>query len=94
MSITMPYCCQHDPRFVRKIWGLMFASYVRHAREKKGHSVEAAARLAGMETSEWLAIEAGRVPHPEQLHPIADALEVGPDGMYAVVFFCRAAWEA
>jgi hypothetical protein len=47
------------------------------SRQSLGLSVERAALLAGMEASEWLAIEAGRIPEPEQLRPMADTLELG-----------------
>jgi hypothetical protein len=41
-------------------------------------SVERAAGLAGMQVSEWCALEAGWVPHtPGVLRAVADTLELG-----------------
>jgi len=48
-----------------------------------------AARLAGMETSEWLAVEAGRVSDPAKLRPMADALGLGHDKIATRPVFCR-----
>ena len=48
--------------FRRQVWGRLFGSCIEATRMAGGRSAEETARLAGMETSEWLAIEAGRVP--------------------------------
>jgi len=41
---------QHDLRLAsRQIWGRMFGLFIQKGREKKGYSVEQAARLACME---------------------------------------------
>jgi hypothetical protein len=45
-----------------------------------------------METSEWAAIEAGRVPDPGQLHPMSDALGLRYDKIALLAFICRDAW--
>ncbi len=47
-----------------------------------------------METSEWLAIEAGCVPDPAQLHPMSDALGLRYEKIGLLAFICRGAWEA
>ena len=46
-----------------------------------------------MATSQWAAIEAGYVPDPGKLRPMADALEIcyGKIAMLAVL--CREGWE-
>ncbi len=55
---TRLFCC----------WNLPLASYTRRRREQLGLSLERAAELAGLELSEWHALEAGWVP--EDLHLI------------------------
>ena len=43
----------------RLVWARLFGQCVGKTREAAGRSVEEAARLAGMETSQWAAVEAG-----------------------------------
>jgi transcriptional regulator with XRE-family HTH domain len=43
-------------------WNMALASYTRRRREELGLSLERAAELAGLELSEWCALEAGWVP--------------------------------
>ncbi len=85
---------QDDLRLtLRQSWGRLFGSCIEKTREACGKSVEEAARLAGMETSEWLAIGAGFVPDPGQLHPMADALGLRYDKIAMLAFICQGAWE-
>ena len=78
----------------RQVWGRMFGTFIRSAREKHGRSIEDTARLAGMEFSEWEAIEAGYVPSDMAvLRPMAEALEVGYEQLVGLAVFCRGAWE-
>jgi transcriptional regulator with XRE-family HTH domain len=77
----------------RLVWGRLFGQCIGKTREAAGCSVEDAARLAGMETSEWLAVEAGCVPDPAQLRPMADALALGYDRIAMLAVLCRDAWE-
>ena len=42
-----------------------------------------------METSEWAAVEAGFVPDPAQLRPMADALELGYDRIATMAVLCQ-----
>jgi hypothetical protein len=42
-----------------QFWGRIFGLSIQSGRKKKAYSVEEAARLAGMEWSAWLAVEAG-----------------------------------
>jgi hypothetical protein len=53
------------------------------------------ARLAGMELSEWLALEAGALlpQTPEQLRAIAGALEMDYNRLAGFVRLCWSAWE-
>jgi transcriptional regulator with XRE-family HTH domain len=78
----------------RRTWGQFFGHFIQSAREQKCRSVEEAARLAGMETSQWEAIEAGQVPTTQgQLHSIAAALDMDGAEMRTLVVFCREAWD-
>ena len=77
----------------RTAGGLLFGGCIRKIRETKGRSVEEAARLAGMEASEWLDVEAGRAPGVAQLRPIAHALELSDDNLTPLLLLCRDAWE-
>ncbi len=71
-----------------------FGSLIRERRLDLGLSTEDAARLAGLQDSEWAAVEEGSVPaDPLRLRPMADALEMSWDGMVALVMICRGAWE-
>jgi hypothetical protein len=54
--------------------------------------LEGVARLAGLRVQEWLAIEAGRVPDPEQLDLMAAVLGLSPEEMGVAVRICRDAW--
>ena len=92
MSMTINN--QEDFRRVQRlVWGKLFGLFIQKGREKRGCTVEEVARLAGMETSEWLAVEAGCVPDPRQLRPMADALALGYDKIAMLAVLCRDAWE-
>jgi transcriptional regulator with XRE-family HTH domain len=77
----------------RQAFGRLFGSSIEKTRQACGRSLEEAARLSGMETSEWAAIEAGRVPDPGQLHPMSDALGLRYDKIALLAFICRDGWE-
>lgn len=92
--MSMNYFKQDSLRPVRCMaWGRLFRNCIEKTREACGRSVEEAAHLAGMETSEWLAIEAGCVPDPGQLHPMSDALGLCFDKIALLAFICQGAWE-
>ena len=60
-------------------WISALACYTRKRREDLGLSLECAAELAGLEMSEWAALESGWVPNPDDLaliRSIAGTLEV------------------
>jgi transcriptional regulator with XRE-family HTH domain len=85
---------QNNPDFTRRqAFGRLFGSCIEKTRQACGRSVEEAARLSGMEMSEWAAIEAGRVPDPGQLHPMSDALGLRYDKIALLAFICQGAWE-
>ena len=77
----------------RKVWGRLFGTFMKDAREKSCLPLEATASLAGMSASEWLAIESGQVPDPGQLNLMAAALGMSLEQMGVVVLICRGAWE-
>jgi len=74
-------------------WGRTFGLFINESRDKTGRSVEEAALLAGMEARSWRAMEAGIAPDHEQLHPVADALELGYDVVEMLAVFCEYAWD-
>jgi hypothetical protein len=85
---------QNDPRLAtRQSWGRLFGTCIEKAREACGRSLEEAAWLSGMETSEWAAIEAGCVPDPAQLYPMSDALDLRYDKIALLAFLCQGAQE-
>jgi hypothetical protein len=68
---------------------------VQNRREAIGRPVEEAACLAGMESSEWAAIEAGHIPaDPDRLRSMAAALEIRFDQLSLMVYLCQGAWTA
>jgi transcriptional regulator with XRE-family HTH domain len=79
----------------RQVWRRIFAMMIESARKRLGRSREQAATLAGMESSEWAAIEAGHVPaDPARLRAMAASLEIRFEQMENMVLLCREAWLA
>ena len=79
----------------RQTWRRIFGTMVQDARQRLDRSIETAAGLAGMETSEWAAVEAGFIPaDPARLRSMAAALELRFDQMATMALLCRGAWEA
>ncbi len=71
----------------------LFGEMIEDRRQMIGRSVEDCARLAGMEFSEWAAIEAGHIPaDPSKLRPMAAALEIRWDDMAMLILLCQDAW--
>ena len=92
MSIT--FNMQDDfPLARRQARARLFGSCIEKTREAGGHSIEEAAHLAGMEASQWAAIEDGYVPDPSKLRPMAGALECGYEKIALLAFICQGAWE-
>ena len=78
------------PRSMRQLFGAM----VQDRREILGRTADEAAWLAGMEASEWLAVEAGHIPaDPARLRAMAAALEIRFDQMAMLVYLCQEAWQ-
>ena len=81
------------PELRRQMWGRLFGLGIRENRQNAGLSIEEAARLSGMEVSEWTAIEDGYVPQTTaQLRSIAATLEISYDRLLSLVLLCRVAW--
>ncbi len=79
---------------VRESMGRLFGSCIQETRKTAGLSLEEAARLSGMEISEWMAIEDGCVPQDvNRLRAMADAMEISFDQIGTLVLVCKAAWE-
>jgi hypothetical protein len=77
----------------RQTWGRLFGLFIQKGREKRGYAVEEVALLAEMDPSEWLAVEAGRVPETAaQLRSIAVALQLTDSQLGIIVSLCRDAW--
>ncbi len=80
--------------FRRLVWGRLFGNCIEATRMAGGRSAEQIAHLAGMETSEWLAIEAGRVPETAaELRSMAGALECGYERIANLARLCGEAWK-
>jgi transcriptional regulator with XRE-family HTH domain len=72
----------------------MFGHCIQEARKKSDLSIEEAARLSGMKSSEWMAIEEGSVPQDiNQMRAMTDAMEISFDKIATLVLVCREAWE-
>ena len=98
MSIARNVSTALPPTFFaadrRQFWGEVFGHMIQNARELSGRSLEETAELAGMEITEWLAVEAGHVPSGTTwLRPMADTLALSCDQISSMVLLCREAWE-
>ena len=93
--MSMIIICQNDlDQSNSPFWGRIFGLSIQSGRKKKAYSVDEAARLAGMEPSAWLAVEAGRVPESaEQLRSMARALGFTNAQLGTLVLLCQGAWE-
>ncbi len=77
----------------RDAWRKLFGSMIAECRCLAGRSPEEAARLAGMESSEWEAVELGHIPaDPNRLRSMAAALAIRYDQMCLMVHLCQGAW--
>jgi len=82
------------PELRRQVWGRLFGHGIQAARTEAGLTIEEAARLSGIELSEWMAIEDGHVPQQvDRLRSISAALEVSFEKLLNMAVLCREAWE-
>lgn len=82
-STSLPF------RLARPTRARLFGVCICRLRQARGLSAAEAACLAGMEYSEWIAVELGYVPaDPARLHPMAAVLEVDWQMMQALALFC------
>jgi hypothetical protein len=71
----------------------LFGIMIQDVRVFMARSVEEAARLAGIEPSEWAAVEDGDIMvDPAWLRPMADALGICFDQMVTMVHLSQFAW--
>ena len=76
-SLTTPFPSADSQEGDPSWWDLALAHATRRRREQLGLTIEAAAELAGLQSSEWVSLEAGWVPWEEDtLHAIASTLQV------------------
>ena len=98
MSTTRKMFASLPPTYVpeirRQSMGRLFGLCIQAARKNAGLSIEDAARLSGMELSEWMAIEDGTVPKElNQLRAMAETMQVNFDHMASWMLVFRDAWE-
>jgi len=78
----------------RKAWGEFFGHLLREVRVESGGSIEQAASAAGMEVSQWEAVEGGQVPETwAEICRMTEALGLDRTGMAGLVLLCQEAWE-
>ena len=89
-----PLPSSYVPGIRRQSMGRLFGFCIQETRESAGLSIEEAARLSGMELTEWMAIEDGNVPQEiNRLRAMAEAMEISFDKIASMVLVCRGAWE-
>jgi hypothetical protein len=82
------------PEVRHRSMGRLFGFCIQQTRESVGLSIEEAARLSGMELTQWMAIEDGNVPQEiNQLRAMAEAMQINFDKIASMVLVCRGAWE-
>ena len=91
MSLSLPSSYLTEER---QSMGRLFSYCIHETRKKADLSIEEAARLSGMDVSEWMAIEEGSVPQDiNRLRAMADAMQISFDKIATLVLVFRAAWE-
>jgi len=85
----------HVATIRRQAWGQLFGGGIAEVRRLAGLSIEQAAEAAGMEASEWRAIEEGHVPDDQdKVLVMADAVHVPHDQIALWTFLCHGAWQS
>ena len=91
MFASLPPSCL--PELRRQSMGRLFGFGIKEARKNACLTVEDASRMAGMEASEWAAIEDGFVLQDiNRLRAMAGAMEISFDKIATMVVLCRDAW--
>ncbi|HWU38852.1 MAG TPA: helix-turn-helix transcriptional regulator [Candidatus Acidoferrum sp.] len=89
-----PLPSTYVPEIRRQSIGRLFGFGIQEMRQSAGLSIEEAARLSGMELTEWMAIEDGCAPQDiNRLRAMAEAMEINFEKLASWVVVCRAAWE-
>ena len=89
-----PLPSTYVPEIRRQSIGRLFGFGIQEMRQSAGLSIDEAARLSGMELTEWMAIEDGCVPQDiNRLRAMAEAMEINFEKLASWVVVCRAAWE-
>ena len=82
------------PEIRRHSMSRLFGFCIQETRLRAGLSIEEAARLSGMELSQWMAIEDGNVPQDiNELRAMAETLHINFETIASWVLVCRGAWE-
>jgi hypothetical protein len=83
-----------ENQYFMGFFGRLFGTFMASGRERATLSVEQASALAGMETEQWSAMEAGDwLPETRlQFRSIAAALDIEWSLMVSVVQMCSQAW--
>ena len=82
------------PEIRRQSMGRLFGFCIQETRKNAGLSIEDAARLSGMELTEWTSIEEGNVPQDiNKLRTMAEVMQIKFDQIASMVLVCRGAWE-
>jgi hypothetical protein len=78
----------------RQAMGRMFGHGIEEMRKSTGLSIDEAAVAAGMNASEWLAVEAGEVPADwECMRTMGAAINLRPEQIALYAFICKGAWQ-
>lgn len=88
-------CKDNGATIRRQTWGRMFGWGIAQARNNNtGMSIEQAAEAAGIEASEWRAVEEGHVPtDQDRLLAMAEAVHFRQDQIALWVLMCGEAWQ-
>jgi hypothetical protein len=85
--------CDIDFALIRReSMSRLFGACIKSCRKRSGRSMEEAAAVAGMEITEWAAVEAGSAPNPMFLRSIASGVGSTIDRIAPLIYICQDAW--